>query len=325
MFSPLKRGLLGLLEIAYGLYAVAAFLVAGLLVFALVLLPLGITARRHMAHLGARTFFRLAGMPLRVLEREHLPAGPCVVVANHASYLDGVVLKAARLPGFGGIPLFDVIRFFFQQVKTVGMTERASSIAFNFVMAIPPLIIFLFTLIPLMPISNQFEQELYNLIRSVVPGEKDHAVLIHFLEDFINNPRNDLLSLGFVLSIFFSSNAVMGVMRSFDKNYIGFKKRTDLQKRLTAIKITFVLLFFVILTVLLLIAQGRMLTWLGIENKWVRGGIENLRWVLVILLLFACISYIYRAAPAVHKKWPWFSPDSFLATVLMLLFSAAFS
>jgi membrane protein len=233
--------------------------------------------------------------------------------------------KAARLPGFGGIPLFDVIRFFFQQVKTVGMTERASSIAFNFVMAIPPLIIFLFTLIPLMPISNQFEQELYNLIRSVVPGEKDHAVLIHFLEDFINNPRNDLLSLGFVLSIFFSSNAVMGVMRSFDKNYIGFKKRTDLQKRLTAIKITFVLLFFVILTVLLLIAQGRMLTWLGIENKWMRGGIENLRWVLVILLLFACISYIYRAAPAVHKKWKWFSPGSFLATVLMLLFSAAFS
>ena len=163
--------------------------------------------------------------------------------------------KRTHLPGFGGVPLFDVIKFFFQQVKTVGMTERASSIAFNFVMAIPPMIIFFFTLIPLMPISNQFEQELYNLIRSVVPGEKDHAELIHFLEDFINNPRNDLLSLGFILSIFFSSNAVMGVMRSFDKNYIGFKKRTDLQKRVAAIKITFVLIFFVIVAVLLLVAQ----------------------------------------------------------------------
>src|SRR5262245_1965389 len=95
MVSSFTRALLGLLEIAYGLYAVAAFLVCGLLTFALVLLPLGITARRHMAHFWAQAFFRLAGMPIRMIDTQHLPAGPCVVVANHASYLDGVVLKAA--------------------------------------------------------------------------------------------------------------------------------------------------------------------------------------------------------------------------------------
>ena len=95
MVSSLKRAILGLLEIAYGLYAVAAFLVCGLATFALVLLPLGITARRHMAHFAAQAFFRLAGMPIRMIDTQHLPTGPCVVVANHASYLDGVVLKAA--------------------------------------------------------------------------------------------------------------------------------------------------------------------------------------------------------------------------------------
>jgi 1-acyl-sn-glycerol-3-phosphate acyltransferase len=95
MLSSLKRALLGLLEVAYGLYAVAAFLVCGLLTFFLVLLPLGITARRHMAHFAAQAFFRLAGISVRVLDAGQLPAGPCVVVANHASYLDGVVLKAA--------------------------------------------------------------------------------------------------------------------------------------------------------------------------------------------------------------------------------------
>ena len=95
MLSSFKRTLLGTLDIAYGVYAAVAFLVCGLLAFALVVLPLGITARRHMAHLAAQAFFRLAGMPLRLLDAGHLPAGPCVVVANHASYLDGVVLKAA--------------------------------------------------------------------------------------------------------------------------------------------------------------------------------------------------------------------------------------
>jgi membrane protein len=205
------------------------------------------------------------------------------------------------------------------------MTERASSIAFNFVMAIPPMIIFLFTLIPLFPISEAFEQELYQLIRDFVPGEKNNADIIRFLEDFINNPRNDLLSLGFLLSVFFSSNAIIGVMRSFDKNYIGFKKRTGMQKRLTAIWITLVLIFFIFLALALFIAQGRVLNLLGIENSLLRGAIENFRWVLIILLIFAVISYLYRHAPAVHKKWRMLSPGSVLATALMLLFTLAFS
>lgn len=95
MFSSLKHAFFSLLEIAYGLYAAVAFLFWGLLAFALVVLPLGITARRHMAHFAAQAFFRLAGFPLRLIDPQHLPPGPCVVVANHASYLDGVVLKAA--------------------------------------------------------------------------------------------------------------------------------------------------------------------------------------------------------------------------------------
>src|SRR5689334_10840356 len=81
--------------------------------------------------------------------------------------------KVISLPGFRGIALYDVIVFFIGQVKTVGMTERASAIAYNFFMAIPPAIIFLFTLIPFLPISNEFENSLYSLIRDVIPGEKD--------------------------------------------------------------------------------------------------------------------------------------------------------
>lgn len=233
--------------------------------------------------------------------------------------------KITSLPGFRGIALYDVVRFFFRQVRTVGMTERASSIAYNFVMAIPPAIIFLFTLIPFLPIPRQFEEELYGLIRDVVPGEKDNAVMIGFLRDFINTPRSGLLSLGFLLSLFFSSNAIMGIMRSFDKNYLGFRKRSDLHKRLAAIKITVVLFLIVFACILLLIGRGAVLKWLGIESALVRELIMNARWLVIILLFFACISYIYRHAPAVHKKWHLINPGSILATVLMLLLTLLFS
>jgi 1-acyl-sn-glycerol-3-phosphate acyltransferase len=91
----LKRSVLRSLEIVYGVLALAVFAVCGLLAFIVVLLPLGMTARRYMAHAVARTFFWCVGMPIRVKDPHNLPSGPCVIVANHASYLDGVVLKAA--------------------------------------------------------------------------------------------------------------------------------------------------------------------------------------------------------------------------------------
>ncbi len=233
--------------------------------------------------------------------------------------------KKTNLPGFRGIPLYDVVKFFLQQVRTVGMSERASAIAFNFVMAIPPALIFLFTLIPFLPINQKFLDELFGLIRDVIPGEKDHAVLISFLKDFTNKPRNGLLSFGFVLSMFFSSNAMMGIMRSFDKNYIGFKKRKGLQKRGVALKITMVLFVFVFASILLLIARGTVLEFLGIQNETIRTIIVNARWLIIVLLFFFCISFIYRHAPATDIKWPIINPGSILATVLMIIMTGAFS
>jgi 1-acyl-sn-glycerol-3-phosphate acyltransferase len=91
----LKRSALRTLEIIYGVFALAVFVVFGLLAFIVVLLPLGMTARRYLAHAVARTYFWSVGMPIRVKDAHYLPPGPCVIVANHASYLDGVVLKAA--------------------------------------------------------------------------------------------------------------------------------------------------------------------------------------------------------------------------------------
>ena len=233
--------------------------------------------------------------------------------------------KFVFLPGFKGIPLFDVVRFFFSQARAVGFTERASAIAFNFTMAIPPSIIFLFTLIPYIPISDQFVRQMFELIRDVVPGQENNQGIIGFLRDILQKPRTGLLSAGFLLATFFSSNAVMGIMRSFDKNYIGFIKRKGLQQRWVALRLTLLLFVLFFTSILALIMQGAVLRWLGVQNSTVIMIVHNFRWVVIVLLFFLAISLIYRYAPAVHKRWRFVNPGSILATFLMILFTGAFS
>ena len=95
----------------YGLYA--TFWSCARLGAASALVLPGGRRRAVLPRADARAFSSLAGMPLTVRCPERLPAGQCVVVSNHASYLDGVVFTAALPPQFAfvikremnGVPL----------------------------------------------------------------------------------------------------------------------------------------------------------------------------------------------------------------------------
>ena len=230
-----------------------------------------------------------------------------------------------RLPGFQGIPLYDVLKFFFKQIRKVGITERANAISFNCVLAIPPIIIFLCTLIPYLPIPNEFIRQLHGLIRDVIPGEKNNSAIIKFIDDIIKKPKNDLLSIGFLLALFYSSNAVIGIMRAFDKNYVGFKKRKMINQRVTALQLTSVLFVLMFASLLVLIMQSSVLKLIGLKSVLVRQIIGYARWVVIVFLFFSSVSFIYRYAPFVHKRWKLINPGCILATTLMLLFTIFFS
>ena len=233
--------------------------------------------------------------------------------------------KKIYLPGLSGFSIYDIWYPFLRQLRKTSIVERASGISFNIVMAIPPTLIFVFTLIPYLPISQQFLNQLFSLIRDIIPGEKNNSVIINFLKDFIDQPRNELLSFGLLLAIIFSSSAMMGVLRAFDKNYTGFGKRKALHKRRVAIQLTLIVFTLIFLCVLLLVAQDFVLEWLGVESALLRAVIHNARWILFILLTFTIVSFIYRHGPATAKKWPLFTPGAVLATTLMIIATALFS
>src|SRR6266852_2543409 len=147
-------------------------------------------------------------------------------------------IKSVFLPGFRGLPLYDVIVFFKSQVKKVGLNDRARSIAFSFLTAIPAATIFICTLVPYLPVSHQIERQLLLLTKDITPNQNTYTLVSQFLEDFLDKPRVGLLSFGFVLALFYSSNAMMGIMRSFNKSLIYNTKQNAMETRWMAIKLT---------------------------------------------------------------------------------------
>jgi membrane protein len=234
--------------------------------------------------------------------------------------------KKIILPGFKGVPLYDVITFFNKQIKQTSLTERAAAIAYNFIMAIPPTSLFLFTLIPLFLPKTTIKRQLHGIIRDIIPAQEHNKNIMNFVDSFFGDePKTALLSFGFILLLFFASNGMMGIMRSFNKNYKGFQKRTGLQKRWTAIKLTVLIMGLLFACLLLLVIQRPVLDFMGIKKASVRTIILTVRWVFIVALIFYSIAFIYKYAPSVHRKWRLVSPGSIVATTLTIIATIGFS
>jgi membrane protein len=119
---------------------------------------------------------------------------------------------------------------------------------------------------------------------------------------------------------------MIGIMQSFNKiDYIILSKRNVLHERWVAIKLTLILFLIVLLSIAALVSRGAVLTWFGVTDPTIRTIIFNVRWVVILLLFFFTISFIYRHAPAVQKKWRLITPGSLLATGMMIAFTMMFS
>jgi|SRR5882724_7186816 len=92
--------------------------------------------------------------------------------------------KKIILPGFEGVPLYDVIKFFLTQIRKIGLNDRARSIAFSFLTAVPAAAIFICTLIPYLPVSKKITHQLMQLTKDITPNQNTSALVSNFLNDF---------------------------------------------------------------------------------------------------------------------------------------------
>jgi membrane protein len=237
--------------------------------------------------------------------------------------------KRISFPGLDGIPLYDVLVFFFKQVKKIGFSERAASISFNIIMALPGGLIFIFTLVPFLPNAIGFKEELLVVLDEVLRNGNLYELIAGIVEDFFNTERSGLLWFSVAFIIFFSSNAMMGIMHTFDSSYFEERSSRFMAKRWTALKLTSLLIMLIISSILLLATQGSIKTFILQKMGWdypvIREIINYSRWVVIFGLTYFTIAFIYRYGPAVKVKWSLKSPGAIIATTLVILITWLFS
>ena len=236
------------------------------------------------------------------------------------------VVKKIKPLGFTGLSLYDVSVFFIKGLQEGAITTRASSLAFNFFLAFFPSIIVFFTLIPYIPIDG-FQQTLMEIISNVLPPSTNSATF-STLEDIINNQRGGLLSIGFILALYFSTNGMSSLIQAFNSSYHIRENESIIKHQILSILLTIVISALVFLTIILIIFGKAAIIYmidyqLINENKLVL--LNAAKWVILIFMLFLGITTIFNLGPAIKSQIKIFSPGAILATLFIILTSIVFS
>jgi membrane protein len=234
--------------------------------------------------------------------------------------------KKIRPIGLSGLSIYDISSFFYRGLIEGAITTRASSLAFNFFLAFFPSIIVLFTLIPYIPVDG-FQETLMDILMNILPPSTNEITL-ETLDDIINNQRGGLLSLGFVLAIYFSTNGINSLIEAFNASYHISKPESILKQRFLSLIITFTLTIILIFTIALIIFGQFIINYL-IEYEFINSNEKILfnlaKWFILISMLFLGISTIFNLGPSLKNKWRTFSPGAIFSTVFIIVTSLGFT
>jgi membrane protein len=246
-------------------------------------------------------------------------------------------MKKMRFKKHEDVSLYRIVRSFLNNLRDDEITDRANGVAFNFILAIFPAIIFLFTLIPYVtayfPSINR--DSIMGFFRDdMMMPESMYETVSTTILDIVSNQRGGLLTLGFFFAMYLSTNGMMALMRAFNACYKTVEKRKGWKTRLIATLLTFNMTFVLFLAIVLLIVGQFALEYLLEHMRefdlvnfddYTIYLILPLRFLVIFIVFFLAISTIYYFGPAIHYNWRFFSIGSFIATLLCLAVSYGFS
>ncbi len=237
-----------------------------------------------------------------------------------------IFAKKFKPLGFSGLSIYDVAHLFWKGLYEGSITTRASSLAFNFFLAFFPSIIVFFTLIPYIPIIG-LQETLLELLQVVLPPSTNELTF-STLNDIINNPRGDLLSIGFILALYFSSNGINSLIETFNASYHIKEVRSIVRQRILSLSLTFMLSLMLIIGMGLIIFGKTFVNYLTFIELITNNNASLIlyaKWIIIITMLFFGISLLFHLGPSEKRRFQLFTPGSIFTTIFIVITSIGFN
>jgi len=226
-------------------------------------------------------------------------------------------LRKVPFPGNKKRNMAQVLGFFLMKLPDESITTKASAIAFNFFIALIPAFIVLFSLIPYIPIDN-LKDEIMAFIEQAIP-QYAFQTINSTLTDVLEVKRGGLLSITFVITIYFASNGFSALLAALDPSGSFWEQKLKsfglmfLVSLLVVVAVTVSILSEVVYTFF----EERISQFSGFENA----GLSILKWLILISLTYVSVALMYYAGTPKAKRLSFFSPGASLSTITILLIS----
>ncbi len=205
---------------------------------------------------------------------------------------------------------------------------RAAQLAYYFLLALFPLLLFLTSVIGMiMGSGTGLRHSLFNYLSKVLPGSASQLVSTTMFE-VSNASGGGKISFGILAALWAASNGMGAIGESLNVAYHVEESRPWWKQRLTAVGLTIVLAILIISALILVLCGGKIADWLAASYGFgivFTLGWKVLQWPIVLIFLLLGFELIYYWAPDLKDQdWKWVTPGSIVAITLWLLVSLGF-
>jgi membrane protein len=214
----------------------------------------------------------------------------------------------------GGLTWPQLTRRAWQGISKTDIFDRAYELAYNFLLAVFPMFLFLFSLCGLfVRESSSLRLDLLAYLQLAVPPIA-YQLLHHTLEEITRNPQAGKLTFGILLALFSGSAGTTQLISTLNGAYEVRETRSWVKVHLISLGLTIAISILIVTALLLLLLGGEAIAYLGqilSMGTIALFAAKLLQWAFALGFVVLAFALVYYFAPDVHEQhWYWITPGS---------------
>jgi membrane protein len=233
------------------------------------------------------------------------------------------------------IGAFTFAKRVWQQVIEDNVFTWGSALAYSWMFAVFPFLIFLLSLVPLIPqqFKPDVKEQVNRFVDQSIPSEDAASILKGQVDEVLKKPSaGGFLGFGLLLTLWAASGGMSMTMTALDRAYDIDKGRSWFKQRLVAAGLTISVATLVIAVMILLPLSTGIIAWLSKHapaynipiSGWIIALVDIARYSLALLLLLAITALIYHFGPNLKQKFHSITPGAVFCIAVWLLLGLLF-